>query len=74
MLTRIVNISTNKDKIMSALPVYEVEFIPLERRLGDRRVAPGDAALPRKITADRRTISISGRRTEDRKYTPLKVV
>jgi hypothetical protein len=57
---------------MSALPVYEVEFIPLERRLGDRRVAPRDAALPRQITADRRTIS--GRRTEDRKYTPLKVV
>jgi hypothetical protein len=72
MLTRIVNISTNKDKTMSALPVYEVEFIPLERRLGDRRVAPRDAALPRKITADRRTIS--GRRTEDRKYTPLKAV
>ena len=57
---------------MSALPVYEVEFIPLERRLGDRRVAPRDAALPRKITADRRTIS--GRRAEDRKYIPLKAV
>ena len=32
---------------MSALPVYEVEFIPLERRLGDRRIAPRGAALPR---------------------------
>ena len=57
---------------MSALPVYEVEFIPMERRLGDRRVAPRDAALPPQVTADRRVIS--GRRTEDRKYTPLKVV
>jgi hypothetical protein len=57
---------------MSALPVYEVEFIPLERRLGDRRVAPRDATLPPQVTADRRTIS--GRRTEDRIYTPLKVV
>jgi len=25
---------------MSTLPVYQVEFIPLERRLGDRRIAP----------------------------------
>ena len=57
---------------MSALPVYEVEFIPLERRLGDRRVAPRDATLPPQVTADRRTVS--GRRTEDRKYTPLKAV
>ena len=57
---------------MSALPVYEVEFIPLERRLGDRRVAPRDAALPSQVAADRRVIS--GRRAEDRKYTPLKAV
>ncbi|MFZ3041009.1 MAG: hypothetical protein WA108_04330 [Thiobacillus sp.] len=28
-----------KDKTMSVLPVYQVEFIPLERRLDDRRVA-----------------------------------
>jgi hypothetical protein len=57
---------------MSALPVYEVEFIPLERRLGDRRVAPRDAALPSQIAADRR--KVTGRRTEDRRATPLKVV
>jgi hypothetical protein len=57
---------------MSALPVYEVEFIPLERRLGDRRVAPRGAALPPQITADRR--KATGRRTEDCKVAPLKVV
>jgi hypothetical protein len=57
---------------MSALPVYHVEFIPLERRLGDRRVAPIDAALPPGITADRR--QITGRRMEDRKSVDLKVV
>jgi hypothetical protein len=57
---------------MSALPVYHVEFIPLERRLGDRRVAPVGAALPPGITADRRMAS--GRRTEDRKSVDLKVV
>jgi hypothetical protein len=57
---------------MSALPVYDVEFIPLERRLGDRRVAPRDAALPPNIVADRR--KISGRRPEDRKSATLKVV
>ena len=57
---------------MSALPVYDVEFIPLERRLGDRRVAPRDAALPPHVTAERRMIS--GRRTEDRKSATLKIV
>ena len=57
---------------MSAIPVYEVEFIPLERRLGDRRLVPRDAALPSEITADRR--KIVGRRTEDRKSVSLKVV
>jgi len=57
---------------MSALPVYQVEFIPLERRLGDRRVAPRDAALPPEITADRRR-AIS-RRAEDRKSSILKVI
>ena len=57
---------------MSALPVYEVEFIPLERRLGDRRVAPRDAALPPNIVADRR--KVLGRRPEDRKSPTLKVV
>jgi hypothetical protein len=57
---------------MSALPVYHVEFIPLERRLGDRRVAPRDAALPAGVTADRR--KASGRRAEDRKQSTLKIV
>jgi hypothetical protein len=57
---------------MSALPIYEVEFIPLERRLGDRRVAPRGAALPSEVKADRR--KVSSRRTEDRKSTTLKVV
>ncbi|HWR75869.1 MAG TPA: hypothetical protein VN283_01500 [Thiobacillus sp.] len=57
---------------MSALPVYHVEFIPLERRLDDRRIAPRNAALPREITADRR--NAASRRTEDRKYTTLKAV
>ncbi len=57
---------------MSALPVYEVEFIPLERRLGDRRVAPRDAALPAGVKADRRTPT--GRRAEDRRPATLKAV
>jgi len=57
---------------MSALPVYHVEFIPLERRLDDRRIAPRNAALPPEITADRR--KISSRRTEDRKTATLQVV
>lgn len=57
---------------MSALPVYDVEFIPLERRLGDRRIAPRDAALPTGLSADRRRIT--SRRTEDRKAATLKVV
>jgi hypothetical protein len=57
---------------MSALPVYQVEFIPLERRLGDRRVAPRGAALPPEITADRR--KVSGRRDEERKSATLKAI
>jgi len=57
---------------MSALPVYHVEFIPLERRLDDRRIAPRNAALPPEITANRR--KISSRRTEDRKTGTLQVV
>jgi hypothetical protein len=57
---------------MSALPVYHVEFIPLERRLGDRRVAPRDATLPADIKSDRR--KITGRRAEDRKSATLKVI
>ncbi|MCA1977905.1 MAG: hypothetical protein LDL19_01580 [Thiobacillus sp.] len=57
---------------MTALPVYQVEFIPLERRLGDRRVAPRGAALPTGVAADRR--KTVGRRAEDRKPATLKVV
>lgn len=57
---------------MSALPVYDVEFIPLERRLGDRRVAPRDAALPPQIMVDRR--KMSSRRSEDGKRATLKAV
>lgn len=37
----------------TVLPSYEVEFIPVERRLGDRRVSP-NAGLPPGITVDRR--------------------
>ena len=57
---------------MSELPVYDVEFIPLERRLNDRRTAPRDATLPRGITADRRRTQ--GRRPEDRKSAALRAV
>jgi hypothetical protein len=55
---------------MSSLPVYRVEFIPLEHRLSDRRTAPRGAALPEGIAERRR---ISGRRTDDRKTAQLKV-
>lgn len=48
---------------MPTLPVYQVEFIPLERRLDDRRVAPRNAALPPGVTADRRRTA--GRRAQD---------
>lgn len=57
---------------MSALPVYEVEFIPLERRLGDRRIAPRDAALPPHVMADRR--KVVSRRADERRSVPLKVI
>ena len=57
---------------MSALPVYEVEFIPLERRLGDRRVAPPNASLPPGLTIDRR--KSASRRAEDRAPARLKAV
>jgi hypothetical protein len=59
---------------MSALPVYQVEFIPLERRLGDRRIAPFNAELPSSLVADRRMAPAMGRRIDDRKPTPLKLV
>jgi hypothetical protein len=65
-------ISANKDIKMPVLPVYPVEFIPLERRLNDRRVAPRDTALPQGITADRRRVP--GRRPEDRKVAVLRTV
>jgi hypothetical protein len=59
---------------MSALPVYHVEFIPLERRLGDRRIASYDAALPSNLSADRRKAPAVGRRTDDRQAVTLKLV
>lgn len=59
---------------MSALPVYQVEFIPLERRLGDRRIASSHAALPSNVMADRRKSVTVGRRNEDRQSVPLKLV
>ena len=58
--------------MMSALPVYQVEFIPLERRLGDRRIAPQGSALPRRVTADRR--EGLGQRSDDRLVAALKIV
>jgi len=57
---------------MSALPVYQVEFIPLERRLFDRRTAPRNSALPPEVSADRRKTSV--RRTDDRQPATLKVI
>lgn len=35
------------------LPSYEVDFIPIERRMGERRVNPG-AGLPTGVAEDRR--------------------
>lgn len=57
---------------MSALPVYQVEFIPLERRLGDRRMAPRNSALPPQVKDDRR--KAAGRRSDDSLFAILKVV
>jgi hypothetical protein len=57
---------------MSVLPVYVVDFIPLERRLDDRRVATLGAILPKGISDKRRVIS--GRRAEDRKTPALKAI
>lgn len=57
---------------MSAIPVYEVEFIPLERRLDDRRSASRVGALPSGVTADRR--KASSRRTDDRKPATFSVI
>lgn len=55
----------------AVLPVYEVEFIPLERRLGDRRTKP-HAGLPPGIVMDRRFKA--GRRKEDHQRNTLKAV
>jgi hypothetical protein len=54
-------------KPRSAIPVYDVEFIPLERRLYDRR---GEAvrAATRPARLDRR--KLCGRRADDRSSTP----
>jgi hypothetical protein len=49
---------------MATPPVYEVEFIPLERRLNDRRGASPDAPLPTDASTDRR--KPSGRRAEEK--------
>jgi hypothetical protein len=59
---------------MSALPVYQVEFIPLERRLGDRRIAARNAALPPNLAVDRRKAPVIGRRAEDRQALSLKLI
>jgi len=61
---------------MSALPVYQVEFIPLERRLGDRRLVARSATLPREIMSDRRQGqgTTTGRRNDDRLFAALKIV
>lgn len=56
---------------MPAIPVYEVEFIPLERRLRDRRVASRANTLPSGVAADRR--KASSRRTDDSKPAILHV-
>jgi len=72
MLTKVVYILAKKEKAMSALPVYHVEFIALERRLDDRRIAARNAALPPGIRADRR--KAASRRTEDGRSAALRVV
>ena len=49
---------------MSALPVYQVDFIPVERRLNDRRVALRNAQPgPTKVLPTRRMTY--ARRSED---------
>ena len=55
-----------------SLPVYEVEFIPFERRLRDRRVASPDAPLPVGLAEDRR--KSDGRRLEDCSAAHLELV
>jgi hypothetical protein len=55
----------------AVLPVYEVEFIPLERRLGDRRTRP-NAGLPSGVVMDRR--AKAGRRKDDHPKSTLKAI
>lgn len=55
---------------MPGLPVYEVQFVPVERRLDERRKAPMNAALPKAVTADRRVLF--GRRGDEQKMVYLK--
>jgi hypothetical protein len=55
----------------AVLPVYEVEFIPLERRLGERRTKP-NAGLPTGIVMDRRVKAT--RRKEDQPKHSLKAI
>lgn len=57
---------------MAALPLYEVQFVPMERRLNDRRTAPINATLPNNITRDRRLIF--GRREDECNMAYLKKV
>jgi len=57
--------------MVAVLPVYEVEFIPLERRLGDRRTRP-NAGLPDGVVMDRR--AKAGRRKEDQPKSTLKAI
>lgn len=49
---------------MSALPVYQVEFIPVERRLNDRRA--NLQATDSSASARPTLRSLFNRRTEDR--------
>jgi hypothetical protein len=55
-----------KEWAMATVPLegYEVEFIPLERRLFDRRKILSAAPLPRGLKKDRR--ECGGRRAHDR--------
>ena len=54
---------SKKQKSDEPLPVYEVEFIPVERRLQDRRTKPASGNVP----VERRQY---GRRKEDAPQSP----
>jgi hypothetical protein len=53
---------------MSVVPLegYDVEFIPLERRLMDRRMTSGLSPLPSGLQKDRR--QSAGRRAQDLRH------